>query len=268
MKKYLGIVIIIYTIIITYLIISNKISHFLAPFMYTYLYIIFIPLLITGISLLLKNNYKFKISDLILLLPLILLFLTNDGVLPASLSNNKTIGINKKNNYIQENITKDNHLSKELQEIIKDKSQNFDKVDFDFKDEVYASLSNYLTYEPKAVKFIGSTVKITGFVNDQFEYLPKGYFQIGKYSISCCAADASYIGLIAKKENFKIKNKSWYQLEGVLLPGKDSQGYKILYLKIINYKEIKDKSQKKYIYPCYYYKDGSCNDLNQYNLEY
>ena len=90
-KKYLGFICFIYSAIIFYVWISGLLRNFLAPNMQLYLKIsafVFIPM---GLVLLFNNrvNYKFKISDLILLLPIVLLIIAGDGRLTASLANNR-----------------------------------------------------------------------------------------------------------------------------------------------------------------------------------
>lgn len=45
-------------------------------------------------------------------------------------------------------------------------------------------------------------------------YLPYGYFALGKYAMSCCAADAGFTGFIAKYDNSKIVSDKWYEIEG------------------------------------------------------
>ena len=98
--------------------------------------------------------------------------------------------------------------------------------------------------------------------------MPDGYFAIGKYAISCCAADAGFTGFIAKYDNSKITADKWYEVEGILEKGKDKEGYDIMYIKVINSKEISSKGEEQYVYPCYAYDDGSCEAMSKYNLEY
>ena len=121
---------------------------------------------------------------------------------------------------------------------------------------------------PKASKFENKTIKVKGLALKKTAYLPNGYFAIGKYVISCCAADAEFSGFIVKYDNNKIEDDKWYEIEGTLKKGKDSEGYDIMYIKVINIKEIDSKDEEQYVYPCYYYDDGSCKAVSKYNLEY
>ena len=99
-------------------------------------------------------------------------------------------------------------------------------------------------------------------------YLSKGYFAIGKYAISCCAADAGFTGFIAKYDNSKITKDKWYEVEGILEKGKDADGYNIMYINVINIKEISSTEEEQYVYPCYAYDGGYCEAIQKYNLEY
>ena len=91
---------------------------------------------------------------------------------------------------------------------------------------------------------------------------------IGKYSISCCAADAEFIGFILDYDKNKIDNNTWYDVEGILELGEDSSGYQIMLVKVINIKELDESKQEQYIYPCNNYGDGKCSEVLKYNLEY
>ena len=77
MKKYLGFISLIYSGIIFYLIIFNKIKYFLSPTLELYIKISVVPLIIIGLVLIInkKIEYKFKISDLILVIPLLMIIL-------------------------------------------------------------------------------------------------------------------------------------------------------------------------------------------------
>lgn len=59
--------------------------------MQMYLKVSLIPMLIIGLVLLFskKDNHKFKVTDLVLLIPIIALILANDGRLTTSLVKNR-----------------------------------------------------------------------------------------------------------------------------------------------------------------------------------
>ena len=207
-----------------------------------------------------KITYKFKISDLILLLPIVMLIISGDGRLSMSLASNRA------STFKSSNVKEKKEKTEIVEEEEKDnKEYDFSKVDFDVKDESYTMLVDYLTYGDNNYKYIDKTVRIRGFSIINNSFIPKGFFAIGKYAVSCCAADASFIGLIAKYDK-DIKDNTWYEMEGVLKKGKDKEGVDILYVKVINIKEIDSKTEDEYVYPCYAYGDDKCIELNKYNL--
>ena len=97
-NKFLGIICLLYSSIITYLWITDSLKNFLAPNMQLYLKISLFLIFIMGIILLIgnDNSYKFKISDLVLVLPIILLLTSGDFRLTTSLASNKISKYNKK----------------------------------------------------------------------------------------------------------------------------------------------------------------------------
>lgn len=260
MKRFLGFMCLLYAGIIIYVKVSNKLNNYLAPNMQMYILLSIIPLIIMGLVMIINNkiNYSFKISDLILLLPLIMLIISGDGRLSMNLASNKSSTFKASN-------TKEKVEEPEiLEEEDNDKEEyDFSKVDFDVKDESYTMLVDYLTYGENNNKYIGKTVRIRGFTVMKNNFIPDGYFAIGKYAVSCCAADASFIGLISKYDK-TIKDNTWYEMEGILKKGKDKERIDILYIKVINIKEIKQEEQ--YVYPCYVYGDDKCMEVNKYNL--
>ena len=232
-----------------------------------------------------KVNYKFKPSDLILLLPLILLIFSGDGKLTSSFANNRVTNIkidkrvkfeeqknsNLKNETIINNINETNNemntTKAEDNKVEEVEKYNFSKIDFNVKDSAYFDLADYITYDPKSVKFVGKSIRIGGFVVKDFDYMSDEYFAIGKYGVSCCTADSSFTGLYAKYEGNVEENK-WYEVEGILSLAKDNEGYNVVYIDVKNIKEIDSKSEEHYVYPCYVYDNGECKELHKYDLEY
>ncbi len=280
-KRYLGLICLLYSGIFSYVVIFDELKLFLAPQMQIYVKLSIIPMLLIGLVMLFNNkvHYKFKISDLVLILPLILLIFAGDGRLTSSFASNRTTNLNTDNRTKSEEKIEDKKeeeiielpKSEEKQEEVKEENINnydFSNVDFDIVDASYSELSNYITFAPKADKFKGQTIRIRGFALKKASYLPDGYFAIGKYAISCCAADAGFTGFIAKYDNSKIIADKWYEVEGILEKGKDKDGYDIMYINVINIKEISSKGEEQYVYPCYAYDDGSCEAISKYNLEY
>ena len=283
-KKFLGFVCFLYTSIILYVLISDKLKNYLAPQMQIYLKLSVIPLFIIGIVLWsIKNKKdKFKISDLILILPLIMLIVAGDGRLTVSFASNRINNYNKDRNVIKEDVTdddigikQDNNNGVPLEEIkeepdsnIKNDLYDFSDTYFDVVDSTYDSLANYITYVPGASIYEGKTIRVKGFVITKEDYIPDGYFALGKYSVSCCAADATFVGFIAKYDINKVKNNNWYEIEGVLVKDKDKLGSDILAIEVINIKEIDGSKEEQYVYPCYAYDNGMCSEVQKYDLKY
>ena len=278
MKRFLGLICLLYSFIIIYVWASNNLKNFLAPNMQVYIKISVIPLLIMGLVLLFNNKieYKFKISDLVLLLPLILIILSSDQRLSFTLSNNKMSNFNIKSNEIvndepKENKVEDKKETKEVNtEIKNDKEEenqvyDFSKVDINVVDSSYAELANYITFAPQGVKFLNQKIRVRGFITN--EGLPANYLAIGKYEISCCVADAQFVGFFIQT-NKEIKINTWYEIEGILEKAKDNSSNDILLIKVINLKEIDEKSEEQYVYPCYAYDNGSCSEVSKYDLIY
>lgn len=262
-KKFLGIICLLYTAIIIYVKIANTLKNFLAPNMQNHLMYSSIPLLIIGIILINDehSHYKFKMSDLILLLPVVMLIFAGNGKLTTTFATNRTMNIKKQ-------INTNKKVVKEHKKDFNIKDYDMSTINFDIVDESYNSLVDYFNSEPKAEYYEGSTIRIRGFAVKKDSYLPKGYFFLGKYSISCCAADAGYLGIMAKYDTKKIKEDTWYEIEGVLRKGKNNQKMDTMYVHVVNIRKISKSSEEAYIYPCYNYGDGNCTEVTDYNLKY
>ena len=260
MKRFLGIISLIYSLIISYVWFFDKLKMFLAPNMQIYIKLSLPVLFIMSLVLLLNKHihYKFKISDTILLLPLIMLILCNDGRLDSSFASKR---INKKQ------TTKE---TKNVEDIVEDEIDNeeydLSHIDYDIVDEVYENLSSSITYTLNHDFYVGKTIRVKGLSLKEADFIPKNFHMIGKYAITCCAADAGFTGFIFNYDG-NIKDNTWYEIEGVLKKGKDNDGYDIIYIKVINLKEIDSKSEGQYIYPCYNYGDGSCSKLDNYEVK-
>ena len=267
MKRYLGLICLLYSLIILYVWLSDLLKNFLAPNLQIYIKISLFILIIMFLVLIFNNKieYKFKISDLILLLPLLMLIVAGDGRLTINFANNRTM------NYSVQNKTNDNTSSDKKEETNQQETKEkkeITKIDIDVKDASYAELANYLSFGPKAQSYINQTIRVKGFALLDDSVIPSGYFAIGKYNISCCAADAEFVGFYVKKENYNISNNSWYEIEGILEKVKGLDGSNAVAISIVNLKEIDFKKEEQYVYPCYAYDNGSCAEVSKYDLSY
>ena len=253
-NKFLAVVCFIYSLLIIFVWFSGSLNNFLAPNMQLYLKLSIIPMVIMGIIIILnKIHYKYKPTDLVLLIPVVMVFLAGDGNLTMTLASNKINRVKNNDDEIIEYTLEDNY--------------DFDNAYFDVKDETYSYLANYITYMTGAKKFVGKTIRVKGFTIDYSDFLLDGYYAIGKYAITCCAADAEIAGFIIKTDE-KLKLNEWYEVEGVLEQGKDNEGYNIMVINVININKVSSKGENQYVYSCETYGKDACKELQKYDFEY
>ena len=264
-NKFLGIICLLFSGIIIYVWFTDNLKNYLAPNMHIYLKISAVVLIIIGLIILFSEfHYKFKMLDLALILPLVLLFVAGDGRLSTSFASNRSSNIAIKK------VTKEETKKEEIIDEPKVDKQEYDFSNpfFDIKDDNYLDLANYLTFNKNALDYIGKTIRVRGFISNQSEYLPNGYIAIGKYGVTCCTADAGFTGFIITADNNVIEENNWYEIEGVFEKATTNVGESFLSIKIINIKKIESSSEEQYVYACYTYGDGSCSSIKKYNLKY
>ena len=186
-----------------------------------------------------------------------MIIISGDGRLTTTFAKNR---INT-NNYKIENKNTDNT---NIEDNFDYSDYDLSNIDYDIIDETYVFLSSYLTFMPNSKSQVGKTIRVRGFITKDKNYVSNGYFGIGKFEISCCAADATFLGFIVK-DSVKVLENDWYEIEGVL-ESSNSNDF-VLYINPINVKKIKSKDEEQYVYPCYSYGDGSCSEINKYNIE-
>lgn len=274
-NKFLGIISVTYFYIILYVIFSNKLKLFLAPNLQIYIKFSMLPLFLISVIVFSNNNnnYKFKISDLILFLPLIMMFFVGDGSFSKSFAKNRMVNyvskVDKKEkvetkteNNLEENKNNDNNELVENTD-----NEEIADIFFDINDKSYSALASYLSFSEKSKIYEGKTIRVKGFTIMNESYIPNGYFALGKYEINCCAADAEFTGFYVKYDTSKIKEGLWYEIEGFLKLD-NINGNNSLVIQPKTVKEIDSKSEEEYVYPCYSYDDGSCKEISKYNIEY
>lgn len=261
-NKYLSIISILYSILLFYLYFSNNLKNYLAKSMFIYVIISAIILLIIGLITLLNKEsyYKFKIIDLILIIPILMFVLSGNGRLTTSIAINRTI--NNKNNINTEIKAPEIKYKEEKVDI---KEQNNDEIYFDVIDESFVTLSDYLSFDERAYKYIGKKIRVRGFLVDYETILPSNYYSIGRYAITCCVADANYVGFFFKYDK-RIDKDEWYEIEGTLEEFKDTKEFKHLAISVDSIKEIDGMQEEQYVYPCYSYDNGKCTEVSKYNL--
>ena len=78
-KKFLGLISMLFAILIIYVWINNDLKNYLAPQMQIYIKVTIFPLIIMSlVSFFSESEYKFKITDLILLLQIIIIILSSN----------------------------------------------------------------------------------------------------------------------------------------------------------------------------------------------
>ncbi len=266
-KHFLGIICLVYSLIIVYVWAFNYLDNYIAPSMQIYIKLSLIPMIVMGISFCLVDfSYKFKVSDIILFAPLILVFIAGDANLSTTLANNKMVKLSKKNDIVLVDDTS--------KEVVNDKDEKdvepvkeVEEIFFDIEDETYSYLADYITYMKGAQKFVGKTIRFRGFAVDYSEYLDDGYSAIGKYSITCCAADAEFSGFVVKYDFSKLESHSWYEVVGKLELVKDSEGYDMVVVNPTSVTQI-ISNEKQYVYSCNNYGKDACSKILEYDLEY
>lgn len=264
-KKYLGLICLLYSLIILFVNHYNILRNFLAPQMQIYLKLSVPVLIVMAIIIFYSENfhYKFKLTDLVLIIPLVMLIFAGDGRLSTAFANNRTSSVK-----VEKKTTKSTTETKTEDIKINEDELDFTNPYFVVEDENYLDLANYLTYNSKAENYIGKTIRVRGFTIGDNSYLPDGLYGLGKYGVSCCVADAGYMGFIMKANGHKIKGSTWYEVEGYIERAKDLSGHDIFPITVVNIKEIDGKDEEEYVYPCYQYGDGSCEKLKKYDLKY
>ena len=85
-NKFLAVVCFIYSLLIIFVWFNGSLNNFLAPNMQIYLKLSIIPMVIMGIVIILnKIHYKYRSTDLVLLLPIIMVFMYSIAIYKADL---------------------------------------------------------------------------------------------------------------------------------------------------------------------------------------
>ena len=120
-KKFLGLISMLFAILIIYVWINNDLKNYLAPQMQIYIKVAVFPLIIMSlVSLFSESEYKFKITDLILLLPIIMIILAGNGRITSTIASNRTMTSKVKRNAIKvENKEEKKEIKEEEKTILK-----------------------------------------------------------------------------------------------------------------------------------------------------
>lgn len=248
-KTNYSIILIMYSMLFYILHLMNLTKKFLSPKIINYnLITVFIFLIIATYILLTEEKEKtkkileekkFNFSILILFIPFFTLFFIGDATLDTKIIKNKTT------NLIFAEITEDKT----------DKKYDLSKIDLTIKDYNYVEASLEINNNPK--NWYGKTVNIRGFVVREASYIPIGYFAIGKYYITCCAADATLVGFTVKSDNsMRVDDSKYYDIKGVFVKAKNQKGEDAIAIKAIKIEKVKE--EEKQVYDCFAY--GTSNE--------
>jgi putative membrane protein len=208
-----------------------------------------------------NQKQKFLKSDIIYIIPLILVFFLNNGVLSNNQINNKNTNISKtvkKENTeenteenIQENI-QENKTQTDVKDVLKITSQDkkikeneeskteiIKITDSNFMDTLIDIFDNINDYIEKEIDIDGLVFRDSQMKNDEFA--------IGRPVITCCAADAQLSGYLCKNPTDTIlKDNEWINIKATIKSSK-YQGESIPYLIIKEVKSI-SKPKNEYVY--------------------
>ena len=214
--KILGIYFVVLSFVIYTLYFVGYLNNFLAAKMIMFSLISATILLVLGLLILFNKikNLKLSKNTCILIIPLIMIVIANDGKLSLELAkkrgSNLSVSIADKTN---------NNSTSYKPEENKENKENKVENNHEINDDNYIEALNYLYLNMDEVK--GDTVKISGFAIKDAPFVTEGHFVIGKYVISCCAADAGVVGILVKDSRVKVNDKGWYEIEGVIDVVKD-----------------------------------------------
>lgn len=113
-----------------------------------------------------------------------------------------------------------------------------------FTEQNYADYFNTINMYPQ--EFEGKKIRLTGFVYRD-ETLKKNEFVTGRFTVTCCTADATVIGLVTTDPHAgKLKSNQWIEVTGTLRSVM-YEGYEMPVVKLDSYKPI-SPPKDPYIY--------------------
>ena len=249
-KQFKRLIILSYAIIMFFVVFSGLISKFVHPRMIPYIItcgIILLVFFVTDIFNKKEVNNKFVKSDIIYVLPIILILFINNGNLSANVISNKGINVGKSS-------AEKSDLDKAL-EIAKksDDAELQDKINETKPIEIKKLVmddSNYIQtiidISDDVDSYIGSEISFDGFVYRD-ESIANNDFVVGRLAISCCTADAQLFGYLCKyKDQEQVKNDDWVNITAKI-EATTYEGKEIPYLNIVQVRKI-DKPKDEYVY--------------------
>ncbi|WP_307409577.1 TIGR03943 family putative permease subunit [Neobacillus ginsengisoli] len=250
-----GIILIGFMLLLFKLLLTQDITLLIAPKMVHFIYLTLFIFLILGVLLIIrgtsnqKDHYqcecdaehsypnsilKSLLFYLLFILPIITGFLFANNVLNSSVAMNRTIKLgadslvtNKTNNvknisnsqkinsFTTNSTTTPNNQPEPLSEseytLLKEKLLKAKMININ--DDQYVPMMNIIQDNLKGM--IGKTVTAKGFV-----YREKNFIQnqiiVARFGITCCVADASVFGFMAKGDVAALPKDKWVQVTGTI----------------------------------------------------
>ncbi|MNP30527.1 hypothetical protein D3C76_1236030 [compost metagenome] len=180
-----------------------------------------------------NSERKLKASDMIYLVPLLLILFINDGNLSASTIKNKGFAASAVSNTPQVAKATNNLDIQSAEEYI-------EITDVNYLD-VMGNITNDLD------SYVGKKIKIKGFVFKK-EDMDKNNFVISRLYMSCCTADTQIVGYLCEYDQTEnsVKIDDWLEIDATIDKG-NYGGELFPLLKITSLEKI-DKLAEEYVY--------------------
>ncbi|MEK5522967.1 TIGR03943 family protein [Heyndrickxia sporothermodurans] len=278
-----GVILSGFTLLLFKMLLSGNITYLIAPKMYPYLYFTTVVLFLLGVLQIFKCTSdkpsfdcecceehrppKNTLCSLFLyslfILPIVTGFLFADHILGSSLAKNRQIQYNTNStlstsntatannvDYNSGQVTENNQntttaqpqeMSQQDYNILQDTLEK--KKSFSVNDKLYMPTMNIV--QDNLDSFIGKEIETTGFVYREKEFTNK-QIVIARYVITCCIADASVYGLMAKGDVTKLEEDTWVRVKGRL----NKQEYHSMTIPVLDIQSIEKINQPKqpYVY--------------------
>lgn len=250
-KMFNQVIILDYIIVIVYIISTGILSNFLNPRQHIYVYFCLVGLIIFFIYGFKKENTnhhddKVLKSDVIYLVPILLLLFINSGKLSASTVDSKDV----KSSIITNTSSSSNKQTdtKLTNQQVNTKSSS-DNVTQDHTDVVIND-KNYIDklddIDSNIGKYIGKTIKVSGYIY-RTDDMDKSTFVLSRLYMYCCVADTEVVGYLSKYDNAESLNTNdWYEVTATIAKA-TYEKEEMAELNIISLTKI-DKPKNEYVY--------------------
>ncbi len=250
-----------YSVILSYLVISEKYQSFVVPSTKPYLIfsiiVSFIWFIFSLSKLFKPRNRTRSVHTLVLAVPLLFVLMpfniSAEDLLTDSNRKSADAGIIETDNSSSDDTLNNNSntdtgvkgyepasLYEDLQGL-DEENKHIDMVEEEFYQwvlEIYANID----------KYDGYTISMTGFVLKDPDSMADNEFIPARLVMTCCAADLSAVGLYCKYDNTnELQNDEWVTVKGTLVKG-EYNGYAEPQV-IVSEITPAQKSEAEFLYP-------------------